>query len=281
MTPLLISDPASFHRAPFSSLGDVCRLGFASHMNGRLAEADVHAVLDAGVNFLNWPGAPDYLSRAVAGLPASRRDTLRLCVQFEARTAGDAETELAGILKELRTDCVDLLTFYYVEAAEEWDQIIGPGGALEYCLKARDQGKIRMLGITSHQRPLAARIAQSGLIDMLMIRYNAAHRGAETEIFPITQPFGMPVVCYTSLRWGGLLEATPDDPSGFEAPAAPAWYRFVLSQPGVTVALVAPQDRRELDEDLSILRARPLSVEEWNRLAEHGARVRKYAGHFP
>ena len=43
---------------------------------------------------------------------------------------------------------------------------------------------VRRLGITTHQRPLAAEAARSGKLDLLMIRYNAAHRGAETEVFP-------------------------------------------------------------------------------------------------
>jgi predicted aldo/keto reductase-like oxidoreductase len=278
---MLISDPQAFLTNDFGALGPVCRLGFAAHMNARLSERDVLAVLDAGVNFLNWPGSPDYLSRAVATLPAARRDTLFLCVQLEARTAAEADTELAGILKELNTDHVDVLTFYYVEAADEWEQIAGTGSALEYCQKAREQGKVRLLGVTSHQRPLATRIAKTGLIDMLMIRYNAAHRGAETEIFPVTQKLNMPLVAYTCLRWGALLESTPESPPGFEAPAAPAWYRFALSHPAVHVALTAPQDRRDLEENLKVLQLGPLTAGEWRALAEHGAKVRKYAGQFP
>src|SRR5262249_60937647 len=100
------------------------------------------------------------------------------------RTADDAGRELDQILRTLGTDYVDVLTFYYVEEEAEWQQIIGKGGALEACRRAKDQGRVRMLGLTSHQRRLAARWARTGLLDMLMIRYNAAHRGAETDVFP-------------------------------------------------------------------------------------------------
>ena len=51
-----------------------------------------------------------------------------------------------------------------------------------------------------------------------MIRYNAAHRGAEREVFPVTDAIGMPVIAYTALRWGALLRPTPDDPPGFRVP---------------------------------------------------------------
>ncbi len=265
----------------FGTLGPVCRLGLATRGTNRLSEGDIELALRKGINFLNWPGTPDALSRVLAQLGRRRREVI-VCVQFEARTAPDAQTELDNILRELRTDYVDILTFYYVEEASEWQQIAGPGGALEYCRQAQWLGKVRMFGLTSHQRRLAAEIAQSGLIDMLMIRYNAAHRGAETDVFPATDARRMPVVTYTALRWGALLNSTPDDAPGFEAPPAPAWYRFVLGNPSVAVALMAPESREELEEDLTVLDPwRPLTVDEYEQLAAHGQRVRRHAGGFP
>jgi predicted aldo/keto reductase-like oxidoreductase len=259
----------------------VCRLGLATRGDNSLTPVDVRHALDRGVDFLNWCGVPDALSETVAGL-GGRRPGVVVCVQFEARTAADAGEELDRILTELRTDYVDILTFYYVEAREEWDEIRGPGGALEFCAAARRAGRVRLLGLTSHQRPLAAEVARGGLLDLLMIRYNAAHRGAETDVFPTTAALGMPVVAYTCLRWGALLRGTPEDPPGFAVPPAPAWYRFALQHPAATVALMAPDNRTELDEDLTVLQAPgPLPPEEYERLASHGQRVRRHAGRFP
>jgi predicted aldo/keto reductase-like oxidoreductase len=259
----------------------VCRLGLATRGEGNLQVADVLYAIERGVNFLNWCGHSDALSRAVAGLGSRRRDVM-VCVQFEARTASEARTELAQILRELGTDYVDAITFYYVEEEAEWRQILAPSGALEFCRLAQRDGVIRLLGVTTHQRSLAAEMAGSELLDFLMIRYNAAHRGAETEVFPITDRIGMPVVVYTCLRWGALLRATPDDPPGFVIPAAPAWYRFALQFPSVAVALMAPENRTELSEDLTVLdHPEPLTPEDYARLAEHGMRVRRHAGQFP
>ncbi|HLW67024.1 MAG TPA: aldo/keto reductase [Gemmataceae bacterium] len=244
---------------------------------------DIHLAIERGVNFLNWCGCgyEDGLSRAVSELGPKREEVV-VCVQFEARTAVDAKTELASILKTLNSTYVDALTFYYVEQATEWQQIIGRGGALEYCRQAQRDGLVRKLGVTTHQRPLAAAMAQSGLLDCLMIRYNAAHRGAEKEVFPLTTVMQMPVISYTALRWGALLQSTPDDPPGFSAPPAPMWYRFALQSPVVTVVLSAPANREELLEDLVVLEATgPLSMAEYEPLAEHGQRVRRIAGSFP
>src|SRR5262245_4452303 len=132
-----------------SKLGCRCRLGLATRGGTGLTVADVQYALDHGVDFLNWPGRSDALSRTSVGL-GPRRQHVHVCVQFEARSAAEAATELDGILRELNTDYVDILTFYYVEAAQEWQEILGPGGAYEYCLRAREQGKVRWLGVTSH-----------------------------------------------------------------------------------------------------------------------------------
>jgi predicted aldo/keto reductase-like oxidoreductase len=259
----------------------ICRLGLASRGDSQLTPGDIEYALAAGVDFLNWCGTPDALSASIAGL-GRRRSAVVICVQFEARTAAEARMELDRIVQQLGTDCVDVLTFYYVEATEEWDEIAGPGGALEFCIEARKAGRVRLLGLTSHQRPLAAAIARSGTLDLLMIRYNAAHRGAEQDVFPTTTALGMPVVAYTSLRWGALLHGTPDDPPGFVPLRAPAWYRFVLQNQAVTVALTAPATRAELEEDLEVLGATgPLPPEEHERLAEHGRRVHRHGGSFP
>jgi predicted aldo/keto reductase-like oxidoreductase len=259
----------------------VCRLGLATRGSGNLTPADIEHALQRGVNFLNWCGTPDALSRTVANL-GPRRQEVVLCVQFEARTAAEAREELPRLLSELGTEYIDVLTFYYVEAVEEWQQISGSGGALEFCREAQRRGQVRFLGLTSHQRPLAAEIARGGLLHMLMIRYNAAHRGAETEVFPVTDARGMPVVVYTCLRWGALLRNTPADPPGFVPPRAPLWYRFALQSPSVAVALMAPESRAELEEDLTVLDAAgPLTAAEYEVLAEQGRRVRQYGGAFP
>src|SRR5215470_5664750 len=130
VSPFLSSPAGAFGKA-------VCRLGLASHGRTEITPDDVLDAVARGVNFLNWPGeadAPggaDAYSEAIAGL-GPRREAVVVCVQLGARTAADAAAELRTVLAALRTDYVDVLTLYYVERPEEWRQLGGPGGALEY-----------------------------------------------------------------------------------------------------------------------------------------------------
>lgn len=280
MHPFLTRGEAAFGKP-------VCRLGLAARGGSLLDANDVAEALKRGVNFLNWPARAEgpreaeAFGTAIASLGPRREDVV-VCIQLAARGAKQAADELRWTLRTLDTDYVDVVTFYYVEHHEEWKAIIAPGGALEYCRKAQADGLIRRIGLTSHQRPLAAEMAASGLLDVLMIRYNAAHRGAEQVIFPVTAARSIPVIAYTALRWRALLRPTPDDPPGFEVPPAASWYRYVLQREAVAVVLAAPHDRAELLETLDVMQAAgPLDADEYERLADHGARVRSHAGTFP
>jgi predicted aldo/keto reductase-like oxidoreductase len=264
-----------------AGLPEVCRFGLATRGTSKLQPADVEEALQRGINYLNWCGRPDGLSQAVAGL-GKLRERVVVAVQFRSRTARGAAREFERLLKQLRTDYLDVVTFYYVESGQEWSRLMAPGGAWDYLQRQKEQGRLRLIGLTSHQRRLAARWAAGGALDLLMIRYNAAHRGAEQDVFPATRARGVPVVSFTALRWGALLKRTPEDPPEARPPSPADCYRFCLAQPAIAVVLAAPANRRELDHDLTLLeRWSAPSPAELDRLREHGDRVRRHGGPFP
>jgi predicted aldo/keto reductase-like oxidoreductase len=152
---------------------------------------------------------------------------------------------------------------------------------MEYLIAQKQAGRLHRIGLTSHQRRLAASWAEAGLLDLLMIRYNAAHRGAERDIFPVTSQRKLAVVTFTGLRWGALLRSTTEDPPGSLPPTPRDCYRFCLANPCVSVALAAPSDRHELEHDLVLLDDwRAPSTIELEAIRQHGDRVRRHAGVF-
>ncbi len=275
-----------------AGIPDVCRLGLATRGNTHLEISDVEHAIDRGVNYLNWCGKPNGMSEAIARLGVQRR-SVAVAVQFQARTAEKAKREFARLLKELQTDYIDIATLYYVESEDEWRDIISEDGAWNMLKNAKKAGTLKMIGLTSHQRKLAAawageRIPDQGspsgtqhYLDMLMIRYNAAHRGAEQDVFPATRRLRIPVVTFTGLRWRALLKPTADDPPGFGPPLAAECYRFCLSNPAVSVALTAPNGRAELQANLALLEDwGPMDEAAIKAIRNHGDRVRANTGEF-
>ena len=259
----------------------VCRLGLATRGNTRLQKEDALQVLERGINYWNWCGHEDGMSQAIRELSFQRREVV-IAIQLGSRDAEGARQELDQSLTHLKTNYLDVVTFYYVESSIEWNEITRSGGALNALKRAQEEGAVRMIGITTHQRRLAAEILRSQMLDLLMVRYNAAHRGAEMEIFPLAERLEIPIVTFTSLRWKALLQPTPEDPKLFAPLAAREWYRFALASPAVSVALMAPENRSELLENLKLIGDwKPPSEEEYSEMVLHGERVRRHAGRFP
>lgn len=265
-----------------NDLPAVCRLGLATRGGDcRLTADDCWHALERGISYWNWCGADDGMGAAVRQLGKGREKVV-IAFQLEARTAEAAWRELERVLRTLGTDRVEVATFYYVEHESEWQTIAGKRGALTALRQAKEQKVVRLIGLTSHQRKLAAQIAETGALDLLMVRYNAAHTGAERDVFPVTQRLGLPVIVYTCTRWAQLMRPTPFDPPNFSPPPAREWYRFALAHPAVSVALMAPSDRKELDENLQLLDDwRAPTPEEEALLRQHGERVRRYRRWFP
>ncbi|MEW5975413.1 MAG: aldo/keto reductase [Acidobacteriota bacterium] len=259
----------------------VMRLGLATRGNTHLKPDDVLLALEHGINYWNWCGHNDGMAAAVRTLGPRRRRVV-VATQLEARNADGIRRELDEALRTLHSDYLDVATFYYVESQQEWSQITGPRGAWEGLRRAREEGLVRQLGLTSHQRPLLIEILESGLLDLLMVRYNAAHRGAEERLFELALRLQFPLVTFTALRWKALLKATSEDPSGFSPPSAREWYRWVLAHPAASVVLAAPNTRTELQENLELIGDwRPPDPGQYEAMGLHGDRVRRLAGRFP
>jgi predicted aldo/keto reductase-like oxidoreductase len=137
----------------------------------------------------------------------------------------------------------------------------------------RERGRVRYLMMSGHNRPFFPEIAADNLFDLFMVRYNAAHRGAERDVFP-QLPAGPshPGICaYTATRWGSLIDPARTPP-GERTPSAADCYRFCLSHPDVDLVLCGPATTAHVREACRALAAGPLDADElsWmRRVGDH------------
>jgi aryl-alcohol dehydrogenase-like predicted oxidoreductase len=170
--------------------------------------------------------------------------------------------------RTLGTDVIDVLQLFWLGKMSAFTASVQ-----REMTALRDSGKVRWLCVSTHDRPRAGRLASDSILDALMIRYNAAHPGAEGEIFPHLAARRPAIVSYTATSWRKLL-AAPKGWSG-RVPSAGDCYRFCLSSPHVDVALMGPSTIGQLRENLAAVERGPLSAEEdaWMRAvgrAVHG-----------
>jgi len=169
-------------------------------------------------------------------------------------------------LRVLKVEYLDVLQIYWLGRLSAFTAAVQ-----EEMVRIREEGKARALGVSIHDRPRAGRLAADSILDLLMIRYNAAHPGAEREIFPHLEQRRPAVVAYTATAWRKLLRA----PRGWKGrvPGAADCYRFCLSSPRVDIVLTGPRTAAELRENLAAVDAGPLSGEEMDFLRKFGRAV--------
>ncbi len=225
--------------------------------------------LEHGINYFFYaPVFPTYRKSAkwMKGKFKSRRDQIIIgtCTYFW-KMPGSLERSLHRHLKWLGTDYLD---YFHLGMLRKDDP-----AAFEQLLKFKEQKIIRHLAFSSHDRKLSARIIQKYPVDLAMIRYNAAHRGAETEFFPSVDPAKISVVAFNATRHKSLFKAPKGWDKNKPVPTAGDCYRFALTHSKVTMCLAGLTDEKQVKDVLSTLQKGPMSEEEMKWMREFGDAV--------
>jgi aryl-alcohol dehydrogenase-like predicted oxidoreductase len=247
---------------------EVHRLGLSATM--RPGKQAVHQALDAGVNYFFGFGIDTQMFKALRDLPPSDRQ--RIVIASGAGTFllfyQNLRKSLERRLRQLRTDYMDVFMFMGVLKEKHF-----PEKAREELQRLKEDGKVRFTGMSTHDRPFAGRMADQGALDVIMMRYNAAHRGAEQDVFPHLAAHNPGVVNFTATRWRYLMKRQKSWPKDRPIPTPGQCYRFVLSSPHVHVCLNAPMNVKQLQENIAALEQGPLTAEEMSLMCEYGELV--------
>jgi predicted aldo/keto reductase-like oxidoreductase len=138
-----------------------------------------------GVNYFD--GRYGNSSTMLRPLIRGRRAQLVLGTKTAEQTAGAALARIEADLRELETDYLDI--FYLRTYTQEMlDGHLAPGGSVEGVLRAKEQGKVRALGLAGHTDLTAlARGIETGLVDVCMIPLNIVRREALAQVIPAAQ----------------------------------------------------------------------------------------------
>jgi predicted aldo/keto reductase-like oxidoreductase len=248
------------------------RLGIASGY--KAPAAAIEEAFERGCNYFTWgtviKGYAPAMREALKAIVAKgQRDRLVLAAFSYAHNNFLTERLLARGLKSAGLNHADVLILGYFSGRP-------PRRLVEGALRMKEKGLVRFVGLSSHNRKLLGTLAGEGEFDVIHLRYNAAHRGAETESFPalVLEPEKRPgIVAFTATRWGQLLKAKKMPPGETPLTAADA-YRFVLSHPAVDVCMSGAKTVEEMRENLAVLDAGPMTEAELERARRIGDFVR-------
>jgi predicted aldo/keto reductase-like oxidoreductase len=136
----------------------------------------------------------------------SVRARVILATKTLSREREKAARDIESSLNNLRTNYLDLYQLHNVSDENALQRVCAPGGALEALEEARAAGKVRHVGVTSHNIETAAEACRSGRFETLQFPFNFIEREAEERLFQTARERGMGIIAMKPLG-GGMLES--------------------------------------------------------------------------
>ncbi len=232
----------------------------------------VRRALELGVTYLDL--ARGYRDAEVkVGLALEgQRDRVVLSTKTGARTRDDAWREINESLERLHTSYLDNCHLHGLWQGEDMDGRLGPGGALEALIQAREQGLIRHIGCTSHRSKDLVEALHRFDFEVILVPMNIVEREPLAELIPLCRDRGVGVTIMKPVATGLL--------------PAPLALKWLLNQPidcavpGVTTLEEAEEDARVGHQDQALTPQETAQVQELKHRLEH-VRCRVCAACWP
>ncbi|MGN8632107.1 aldo/keto reductase [Blautia sp. HCP3S3_G3] len=183
----------------------VCQNAFGALPIQRVGMDEATAILrrayEGGIRFFDTARAYSDSEEKVGAAFDGMRDKIYIASKTAAKTPEDFWQHLETSLKNLRTDYIDLYQFHCV------DQCYRPGdgtGMYECMLQAKEQGKIRHIGVTAHKLAIAMECVESGLYETLQFPFSYLSSEKDIELVNACQKANMGFIAMKGLA-GGLI----------------------------------------------------------------------------
>ena len=165
----------------------------------------VRQCFELGINFFDTANAYKDSEEKLGAALAPVRDDVIIASKTGEKNAADAAKHIDLSLQRLQTDRIDIYQLHDVSNEDALQQVLGPGGAYEALDKARDRGKIRFVGISSHSIPVAVKALETDLFETLQFPFNFIENDPVDELFPLARRKDVGLIGMKPLG-GGVLE---------------------------------------------------------------------------
>ena len=250
-----------------------------------VCEEVIDAALAAGINMFDvfMPGTPvrENIGRALKG----RRDKVQIQghigsvdirEQYDrTRDVSICQRYFENLLRSFKTDYIDFGMMFFIDTEEDYRGVFETE-YIDYVQRLKEEGKIRAIGASSHNPKTAARVVETGVIDILMFATNPAYDmlSADADIgdamegkidhtqydgidpdraylYRLCESRGVAITTMKTLGAGKLL--SPDF-SPFRKPLTVAQcIHYALTRPAVVSTMIGCRTREEVFEAVNYL----------------------------
>jgi len=204
----------------------------------RVVPGEAHAIIrrcfQLGIRFFDTAHVYSDSEEKMGSALEPVRDEVVLATKVWAKDAAGAAKELAMSLERLRTKRIDLIQCHNVSNQPDLDRVMGPGGAYEVLAQAKAEGKVRAIGLSSHNPDIAVKAIRTGKFATLQFPFNFIEDDPQEKVFPVARGLGLGLIAMKPLG-GGLLDR------------ADLCFRFLQQVPDV-VPIPGIQSLEEINE---------------------------------
>lgn len=238
---------------------------------------------EAGINYFDLYSSDPEMRKSVGEALEGRREKFiiqsHICSVWKdgqykrSREIGEVKEAFENSLSFLKTDYIDVGMIHYVDSMEDW-KTIAEGPVLSYVKELKESGKIRHIGLSSHNPQVALAAVESGYIEVLMFSVNPCYdlQPASEDVedlwrdenyaaplvnmdserqglYETCQRLGVGITVMKAFGGGDLLDAAMS-PAG-KALTVNQCLHYALTRPAVATVLSGARTAEELIGNLS------------------------------
>ena len=227
---------------PFGLTGHVSTrllLGAAAFSDVTQAQADatMDVALSDGINHVDTAASYGEAELRLGDWIRRNGRPFFLATKTGERTAGPALAEIRRSLKRLQVDQVDLIQLHHLVDPQEWEVALGPGGALEAAIAAREEGLVRYIGITGHGWTVAAthrRALERFDFDSVLLPYSYTMMQNETYRADFEALYALCRERNVAIQ---TIKSIVHTPWGHEPHTRATWYKPLEAQQDIDIAI--------------------------------------------
>lgn len=205
---------------------EIVRMGFGGipiqRVDEERAVETVRHAVESGIDYIDTARAYSTSEERIGKALQLTDRPVVISSKSQSRSADGIRADIETSLNNLQRNQIELYQCHFVKDEAEYQQILAKGGALEGLLRARDEGLIGHIGITSHSLDMLERIMDDDIFETIMVCFSFLEPAAKEKVIPKAIEKNVGIIAMKSFSGGAL-----DNPE--------LALKYALSHPGVVI----------------------------------------------
>jgi predicted aldo/keto reductase-like oxidoreductase len=147
----------------------------------------VRRAFELGINYFDTAKLDGDSEEKIGAALQDVRDECILATKTASRTKSESLADFKSSLQRLKMDRLDLIQLHGIDDEKTLGKAMGPSGSLEMCKKARSEGLVDYIGLTSHKPHVLIKAIETNEFDTVLVPLNVVTRQALEELIPLAK----------------------------------------------------------------------------------------------